>query len=245
MKFLKIWICMAAVAANASIAVAQTDPGAFLNRLCATTPSLIVHVKQDTKVMDRYARHFAMSESEVVTYLRSLSVSKTDEDGLYVVYGAPETGLLRSRVMKIKKGTKVWVDQTGEVVLLWHCGNPVTRGPSVPYDASKPVANPNGTSMDQLREVPLQAPTSTMQANMSILGEPSIPEVPILPQTNLDIPIVTSSTNLGFLSVLPVLGLITNTNPPNAIPEPATLAILCIGASGLIMRSRMKNSSKI
>ncbi len=228
-----------------NVALAQTEPGSFLNRLCASTPSLITHVKQDKKVMDRFARHFAMTESEVVTYLKALSVSKTDEDGLYVVYGVPETGLIRSRMMKIKKGTKVWVDQAGDVALIWHCGNPVTRGPKTPYDASKPVANPNGTSVDQLRDVPLQPPTSTMQANISILGEPSVPDVPVIPENNSNIPIIPSSPDLGFLGILPVLGVIVNTNPPNPVPEPATMAILCIGAGGLIMRHRKKHSSKL
>lgn len=189
--------------------------------------------------MDRYMRHFAMTEQEVITYLGALQLTTASQDGVYVVYGAPNGGPLRSRLQNIRKGTKVWVDQAGDIVLLWHCGNPVTRGPKVPLDANKPVAEPNGKPMDELKEVPLQSPVSTMAANATASMEPGVPDVPVIPENHGDIPIISSHGNLGVLGILPIIGIIkTNHHHNTSVPEPTTMAVFGIGAAALAARRR-------
>lgn len=238
-------ICVLAVGTVASWA--RTEPGSFITKLCASTSALVAHVRAEPKVMDRYMRHFAMTDRQVVQFISGLRLTRTTADALYVVYGVPESGLLRSKLLKVKSGTKVFVDAAGSVVLLWHCGNPVTRGPSVPYTMARPVAEPTGIPSEELRDVPVQAPVPTMEGLLAVAAEPAVPSIPVVPTIDVppvgqDIPIVTGGPSAGILSFLPVLGLVTTGGGGggNVIPEPASLAAVGIGFGALLARRRRK-----
>lgn len=243
MRFRKVLGCVAAcVLATAAWAETTMEPGSFLVRLAPSTAALVQQVKTDKVVLDRYMRHFAMTREEVLDYLKTLKLTTTQSDGLYVVYGAPRTGSLRSRLLKLKKGTKVWVDQAGDVVLLWHCGNPVTRGPKVPYDVRKPDAQPTGVAAEQLKDVPMTAPDSMMESTLIGSVEPMLPEVPIVPVNENVIPIVPSASAPSILGWLPVLGVIGTTGGNNTppVPEPASMAALAVGVGAIVARRRRK-----
>jgi hypothetical protein len=82
-----------------------------------------------------------------------------------------------------------------------------------------------------------------MEANIITSSEPIVPEVPIVPEQNSNIPIVTTSSSNGLLGILPILGLIHtsgNANPP--VPEPATIAVIGLGVAGVISRRRKSKS---
>lgn len=222
-----------------AVAFGQMERGSFIKKLCNSTPALVKHAQSDPDVMDRYKRHFAMTDSEVVDYLGTLKLTTLQKEGLYVVYGAPSGGPLRSRLLRVQAGTKVFTDATGEVILLWHCGNPVTRGPKVPLDVNRPVASPAGLPAEEMRAVPLQAPVATMESSMIVSSEPIIPDIPVVPEQQSNIPIVTPPSSSGLLGILPILGIIHNTNNNNPpVPEPATIAVIGLGIAGIASRKR-------
>lgn len=240
MKMYRLATAVVALAIGVTSAFAQTEPGAFINRLCNSSASLADHARSDARVMDRYMRHFAMTEEEVVSYLRSLRLTTMKEDAMYVVYGAPDAAPLRSKVMKVKKGTKVFVDEGGQVSLIWHCGNPVTRGPKQPLASAAVGAEPEGSPEADLRLMPTTAPSSMIQASMPTEFEPTVPEVPDLPIED-DIPIASVARVPGWLGIIPAIAVITNRKTGNnPVPEPATIIALTAGVGVIAARRRKK-----
>lgn len=126
---------MATLAVGAMLCVAaqaKMPPNSYLVETQDTVQGLIAQVNKYPVVRDRYERHFGMSKSEIELYFSTLRLVKLDKSGSYLVYNVPEqTGELRSRVLNLKKGTKVWIDNQGGPTLQWICGNPMTRGPRV------------------------------------------------------------------------------------------------------------------
>lgn len=231
-KFAALLLALLGVCA---MATAGTEPGSFVEKLCYTTNELVAHAKSDKRVMDRYMRHFAMSEEEVVSYLSGLRVDTADKDEIYTVYAAPTTGVLRSKLMKVKKGSKQFVDASGEVVLIWHCGNPVTRGPKTPYSSDEVGAEPAGTTEEALRLVPTQSPSAMVQANTISMAEPVVPDVPFVPAEE-SIPIASATRVPGWLGIIPAVAIITNRKKSNPVPEPTTIIVVAAGAAYMAKR---------
>lgn len=233
-------VCLLALVAAAS---ARPEPNSFIERLCNSTGSLVAHAKSDKRVMDRYTRHFAMTPDEVVSYLSGLTLTTTKTEALYTVYAAPDTTPLRSKVLKVKKGTKVFVDASGEVVLLWYCGNPVTRGPKKPLSGADLEAEPKGDLAEELRLVPTQSSSAMINNSVEVTSEPNTPDVPVVPVQESDIPIASVARVPGWLAIIPALGIIRgngNDNPP--VPEPATMVVLGTAVTFMLRRRAKKNN---
>lgn len=203
-------------------------------------------VKTDPKVQDRYTRHFAMSKDEVANYLGQLKIVRLQSDALYTVYAAPDSGVLRSKMLKVKKGTRVWVDSEGQTVLLWHCGNPVSRGPRKPLAYNEVGAEPFGAEEDVMSSVPLKTPESAMETYSANLAEPTTPEIPFVSTTPGESDIVIAPPLAGFsipgwIGAIPGLILITNNGDgggPPPVPEPGTIAALGLGAAAMLRRRK-------
>ena len=107
---------LAAVAGFASFAQARPDLNAFIDKSVRTTPELVSHVRSNSEVRDRYMRHFAMTGSEVVSYLKTLHPATLQSDGIYRVYSVPVGGVLKAHTEKLKKGQKVFSTADGTPV---------------------------------------------------------------------------------------------------------------------------------
>ncbi|MBS1708570.1 MAG: hypothetical protein JSS65_07595, partial [Armatimonadetes bacterium] len=112
--------------------VGRAEPNAFLNKSVKNHRELMRQVQSDATVMDRYERHFGMSRKEVVDMMSGLTLSETKEDAVFLVYNVPESGELRARSIFYRRGTKIWVDGSGQPVLKASCGNPLVRGTDKP-----------------------------------------------------------------------------------------------------------------
>ena len=215
-------------------------PNSYLVRTVNTTQELVNQIKSNPVVSDRYERHFHMTQGDVLEMVKGLRLTKTDATGFYTVYNVPvKTGELRSKLLKLKKGTKIWVDGAGQPILQWICGNPMVRGgagvaemtpvvaglPSEPITMADPM--PSG-------DVPVIA--STLQ--------PGIPDAPLEETVVVidEVPTGRRNNALAGLLLLPLFALTRTTErPPEVVPEPATMLAMGAGISYVMARRRKKS----
>ncbi len=247
MRFSNYLGLIAAALMLAPVALGQqgVPAGSFIRRHVSSVAQLIAHIKADPVVKSRYLRHFAMSEPELMDFLRSLRLSKLQATGTYVMYGVPDSGLLRSKAKLLKRGTPVFVDRGGNPALVVICGNPLMRGPKRPFAVAMPVQ-------------PIRVPVMPMPmaAEIATTTEPFVTEVaqptimpmqpdlvavtpPVVTEYSSDAPIVNILPALGILPALFVIGN-TGGDSPNPVPEPATLLIVTAGI-GIFARAARRS----
>ncbi len=241
MKLVKTSI-LAAVVMLSSLAFARTEPNSFLNTNVSNHAQLMAQVQKDPVVMQRFMRHFGMTRQQVIEYFQTLKMDTLSEDGVYLVYNVPESEEIRARAIFYKKGTKVWVDQEGTLVLKASCGNPMLRGTD-----SRPVA----------LSTPLDAKASPVRPMAAApgIGTPSeftAAVVPVEVETSaLTFPaespgqiaaIAGSGFNPAFLVPLAAIPFIIDT-PKDPIPEPATMTALIGAAGAIVARRKLKKMS--
>ena len=160
----------------ASTAFAQRMlPNSYIEKPTPTLSALIAHVKNNPKVMDRYVRHFQMTPDEVITFLKSLHISKLPKDMYFNVWNVPNsTGELRVRRLLFKKGEKFFFDKNNTPVIAVACGNPIIRTDQADTPRITPsVSTPIGPVEVELPGVaPLNMDMSIMQP-----ATPAMPEV--------------------------------------------------------------------
>ncbi|MDI9635714.1 PEP-CTERM sorting domain-containing protein [Kamptonema cortianum] len=226
------------VAAISVASYAQVEPNGFLNKPALTQAALIKQVQEDPVVMGRYMRHFGMSAEEIVAYFKTLKLDTLKQDAVYLVYNTPETGEIRAKAIFYKKGTAVWVDPVGNIVLKTSCGNPMVRGTDT-LVAPKPVTpidvEVSGYKMEEI--VLPTVPSEATWANIPATIESSALTIPAAPPQAI-LPIVTQQFNPFLLAPLAVIPFINTGSGPDPIPEPATMAVLGAGAALLLARRR-------
>lgn len=150
--FAKRGIALALVALASAVAFAM-PPNSFLRRPAGDHNELMSQVKTDAVVMDRYQRHFGLERDDIITMFEGLRLSRLSKTGLYPVYNVPSSGELRVRAFELKVGTKVWVDASGQAVLLAVCGNPLKRAESEPVVQNEVQALIFEAPADELRQL--------------------------------------------------------------------------------------------
>ena len=229
----------------ASMAVARTEPNSFFNVTVSSKAEMMRHIKSDNQVMVRFMRHFGMTRDEVITYFDSLHMEELKEDGVYLVYNVPESEEIRARAIFYKKGTKVWVDPNGTIVLKASCGNPMLRGTDKTTVAiESPIETAIAPVMPTEAVIPQGVPVPTVpQVLPDGIESSALPFAAESPADLTSIITSGSSFNPAFLLPLAAVPFIIKDgdNPPDAIPEPATFVALASGA-GLIAARRKKKA---
>ena len=251
----------------------HNEPNSFLVTSAKSHDRLMSEVKSNPMVMNRFMRHFGKSHDEVVDMFNGLHASELKEDGVYLVYNVPDSGELRARSIYYKRGTPVWVDSMGNLVLKMSCGNPMMRGsdrvgaPGPELQASTALMPVEGHAVGNTEGTPLE--TLTASAEIPAIAVAPVAATPV----SVDAPHMGGGGGFNAAWLLPIAGLAfihtgggndggnggggggcTNGGNGNGngnggvgggggtqcVPEPATMAMLAIGAGGLVARKLRK-----
>lgn len=232
-----------ATLALASIAMATAMPqNSYLLNTVDSIPEMITQIKKNPVVSDRYERHFHMTQAEVIEYIRDLHLTKTNSDAIFSVYNVPaKTGELRSKLLHLKKGTKIWVNAAGQPILQWICGNPMTRGPqhvAVTDEYSATVAGTDTGLTAMAEPMPTaDVPVYAMNATPTVPTPEPEEIISVIDQ----VPVTRKSNWAAALLLLP-LGFIAthhdNNHDCEPVPEPTSILIMGVGVTAMVARRR-------
>lgn len=242
LKRIAIAVLVGGLAASGN---ARPDRNAFLNTRAGNLAQLIAQVRRDPQVMDRFKRHFGMSDAEVIAYLSTLSAKRLAKKETYIVYSVPPDGHIKAHVETFFPGMGYYADAVGTPILIAKCGNPLNLGPKTP-SADNPVqaAVSDSELATRTLESPVEPGEEIVAAN-TILN----PENPLEPvvETGGGRPIIIPTAAPIFSPwLLGLLGLGAidwgggSDTSTVVVPEPAGLAAIAIGASMILRKRRRK-----
>lgn len=242
-------VFIALVCLSSVLAWARPDRNAFLNRAVTSVPQLLHQVRNDAEVRDRFRRHFAMTDTELLTYFTSLRLARLTAPGAYKVYSVPPGGYVKMHVQKLRLGTPVFADPSGTPIMIVKCGNPLTLGPKGPEAFSDRIPLLATNRTEELRELEVEGQELSEFDELSamtpdVLRPVDMPEE-IIVTNESPIPIIGAPFPIaGWLLGLIGGGLIIGGGGGGGsevvVPEPATLGVLAIASVALIVRRRRR-----
>ncbi|RYG45315.1 PEP-CTERM sorting domain-containing protein [bacterium] len=236
----------------------KMEHNAFLRKPVFSAKGLTDQVVKDQVVLRRYEKHFMMGKGGLVKYMKDLKLKPLPETRRYLVYNVDGNLTIRKRMLTMRRGTMVFVDQTGKPILKRSCGNPMItylppRGETT--NAYTPIKDID--TEPELIEEPndgtLIQPNDPITAGVEPVIDPVNPEVvqpPInltpTPATTPVLPAIGSGVPLWPLFVIPLIPILVNRPSQDPIenfapvPEPTGIAALTIAGLGLAARRRRK-----
>lgn len=200
----------------AATAARRPDINAFLDFRVTSERELVLQVKNDRQVRDRYERHFGMTDTELYGYLTGLHLTKLPAAETFTIYSVPEDGRVKVHVEKLPKNTSVFVDATNRPILVLKCGNPVTLGPS------------------NTRNVALEVPDLADNPDLELQTLPDLAASPVpMVDPNQAVAIIDPPDTIDdIVSVPPTTTTVATTPPVAAVAPPITLPSTAPVASG-------------
>lgn len=228
-------------------AIARPEQNAFINKPANTVAELVKQIEKDKEVADRFMRHFSMTKSEVIAYVRTLRRGTIQKSGYFTVYSAPENGILKAHVSFFPKGTPAFVDAEGQPILRLKCGNPFVRGPMSAYiTSSASIDEPKSAMASMIVSPPMLESVGDGELLSYMPTDPIPPdEMASIDLREIEPPSDTYINPQGFnpgsgLGGLGALGGLFMFTPPGgsttAVPEPASIVAVVIGAAALLRR---------
>lgn len=174
----------------------RTGPDSFLQWRANTVETLVEQVQNDSVLRQRLAKHFHVSQAELVSYLRdNLRVITFSSSGWRPVYGVTRSGRIYRSRDYFRKGGKVFGLADGTPVLKYACANPLTTElPAVakkvaevppalipPSHAPEEYEQVMGLPVTPTIEIPTARPFTTPEECILVAAVPYAPafEVPL------------------------------------------------------------------
>lgn len=150
-RAITVSVCAAALITGGTVVGQKhfrpAGPDAFLSFQFDSTDELVAELKANPTLRKRYAKHFRVSEDEVVDFIkRSLVPYRLKDPQTVTVYGVTKTGRIYGVRTRLKKGTRVWATRSGRPILKWACANPLTNVMPGTRLASRPRLSPEKPS---------------------------------------------------------------------------------------------------
>lgn len=228
----------------------------FNNTPSLTLDGLVETLKTNKTFRKNLSKHFDIPEERLVDFVQDALIPQVlATDAKVQNYGVTKTGQIYHKNTTLKKGTRVWGLRDGTPILKWDCSNPllmklpvVKKRPTTPTPVGlwkeRGIVPPE-TSL--LPPTELSAPVGITLAMENPAEPPFIPSEPPLtptlpPKTNPPASKITiARSGLPLLPIAGVVGLVVRSQGgpgPSNVPEPTTIALLGLGALGLLARRR-------
>lgn len=168
MAGLVLLLCIMAAFALPGTAIAKpAGDGAFLIESVDSVAELVNQVEESRLLVLRYAKHYRVDPSAVLSYFRNeLSIAKIEETQDLGVYRRKGNSEVEVITKTFKAGTRVFVNSKGMPVLEMGTGNPMSDSVSgVPKLPSKPETlaqtDPAAAAQTPAEAAAAQTPVST------------------------------------------------------------------------------------
>ncbi|MBB6052355.1 PEP-CTERM sorting domain-containing protein [Armatimonas rosea] len=226
----------------------------FSNSPALTLDGLVETLKTNATFRKNLSKHFAIPEDRLLGFVADALVPQVlSADSRVQNYGVTKSGLIYHKNTTLKKGTRVWGLRDGTPILKWDCSNPLLL--ELPVKRRVPKPTPVGLWKEKgiaPPEATLLPPTE-LGAPMGITlalekpGDPLLPPPPFTPTPTPGNPTSPRSSSMitrSGVPLLPVAGVfglvVRSQTAPTSVPEPTTIALLGLGALGLLTLRRQR-----
>lgn len=244
--FLGALIALMAIPAYAQ----KMEHNAFLTKPVFSTQGLIDQIKQNKVVRKRYETHFKVKAPAIERYFKKLRLRPLTTTAKRLVFNVDKNYVVRSRKITFRKGTLVYVDPKGRIVLKRSCGNPMTS--IIPRETQamfKPAPvevaaalneptieeDPPAGLVEATEPPPVVPPPANPPPEEPIAAEPALTETFVVPPIIPVIPLWP----LVPIALLPFLPSGDDGNPP--VPEPASILVMSAGAAAMLRRRKKQS----
>jgi len=221
----------------------RTPPDSFLKVTANSVPEFIAEVRNNPMVRQRLAKHFGISEKQLITYLEHNITSVTvKESKRYPVWGVTRTGRIYRSSTYYRRGWRAFGLKNGTPLFKWSCGNPlVSQLPRVPAPIAKARPAPRAP---RLRPPP--ALVDRPETIAALVTQPT-ELVPTSPTYVMAVPQAAApATSVAVSKTVPAWLLLPLIRPheggPTPTPEPGTVVIVVTG--GMLAAALRRRKSR-